>query len=365
MGTPGKYDVEAVRKKLQEKKGSRFKDPNEFRCPTAKDGEPGKYRFFVLPPLKKGEKCADGVATRTMDLFYVQNGSHWFNNRPHGCPRVHDEMDCAACQNGFDLMGETDDKERRKEIAKQWLPRTNYAVNIYFPKDGTNPDDVAGKVMWMNAPKQVYDVWEGCLMAQNAGDPADPQAFGVFYDEEDAYLFQLVAKKKNKYNEYTTSKFLANVKKPLASSGGKPLADRIQQILDSRFDLYTKFPPRDQAAMATLVKQLMSGEPAEATDPGAGFDEDAAAPAAPKPAATPPKQTAGRPKATATPPKVTTPAPVVTEAEDPTPPVTPEAEAPAEDPITPPAADAKGEKPKADVEDAELQSLLDELDDGK
>jgi len=50
-----KYDVAKVRKKLQERQGSRFKDPNEFRPPPAKDGgETTKYRFYILPPLVKG-----------------------------------------------------------------------------------------------------------------------------------------------------------------------------------------------------------------------------------------------------------------------------------------------------------------------
>jgi len=266
-----KYDVAKVRKKLQEKQGSRFKDPNEFKPPQASDGDTIKYRFYVLPPLKKGDVCADGTASRTMELFYVQNGAHWLNNRTHACPRVHDEEECPICSLGFDLMGETDDKDRRRDIARQWLPRTQYAVNVYFPKDKVNPEEVGGKVMWMNASKQLYDAWEACIMNDDAGDPDDPQAFGVFFDEEDGYLFQLQIKKKNKWNDYSTSKFLASVgKRPIASKGGKPLPERIETILSQRHDLYTKFQPRDPEALQKMRTVFESGEPEDDN----GFDED-------------------------------------------------------------------------------------------
>ena len=267
-----KYDVAKVRKKLQEKQGSRFKDPNEFRPPQAKEGETTKYRFYILPPLAKNETCSDGVASKTMELFYVQNGSHWVNNRSHQCPRVHDEEDCPICQLGFDMMGETDDKERRREIARTWLPRTQYAVNIFFPKDKVNPEEVAGKVMWMNASKQVYDTWETCIMADEEGDPDDPQAYGVFFDEDASYLFQLQIKKKQNWNDYSTSKFMANLgKRPIATKGGEAVPAVIKKILDQRHDLFTKFQPRDANALAALVQELSSGEPAS---DDAGFDND-------------------------------------------------------------------------------------------
>jgi len=263
-----KYDVDQIRKKMQEKKGSRFKDVNEFRPPKAKEGEKLRYRFFVLPPLKKGDDCADGKASRSMDLFYVQNGSHWVNNKSHACPRVHDEEDCTMCQLGFDLISETEIKERRSEIAKQFLPRTQYAVNIYFPADKVNPDDVKGKIMWMNTSKQIYDKFEHCVMNDSEGDPEDPQAFGVFYDEEGAYLFQLSIELKNKkWNDYTDSKFLAN-------AGRIPLSTKLEKlakILAGRHDLFTKFQERDAAIMNDLVKQLQSGD---GTSNNSGFDED-------------------------------------------------------------------------------------------
>lgn len=339
-----KYDVDAVRKKMQEKQGSRFKDPQEFRPPAAKDGETLRYRFFILPPMQQGDKCFDGQASRSMDLFYLQNGSHWVNNKSHACPRVHDEEDCPFCQFGFDRMTETDDKDRRREIAKQWLPRTMYAVNIFFPKDGVNPDDVAGKVLWMNAPKQVFDLWEACVMSDSPGDPSDPQAFGVFYDENAAYLFQLSISKKNKWNDYTKSKFLANVKQPLVvDKAGKPVEQIIQKILANRHDLYTKFHARDKDELAKLAKSLTSGEPQEGEAQDGGFDEDET------------KKPAAAPKTEKAPPKAKTAPPVIEEA------VAAPAPAPA-----PAKTEVKTEAPKAevkaDVEDSELQDLLAELD---
>ena len=261
-----KYDIEKIRNKLRDKQGGKFKDPNEFRPPQAKEGETIKYRFYILPPLAQGDKCADGVASKSMELFYLSNGAHWINNRSHACPRVHDEIECPVCQLGFDMMSETDDKRRRSEIAKQFLPRTQYAVNIYFPKDKINPADHGGRVMWMNISKQVFDKCEACLMTDDAGDPTDPQPFGVFFDESDAYLFQLEITKKNQWNDYSSSKFLANVgKRPLSQ---KP--ERIAEILSMRHDLFTKFQDRDVDGLAQLKKTLLSGS----DDDDAGFDDD-------------------------------------------------------------------------------------------
>ena len=271
-----KYDVAAVRKRLQEKQGNRFKDANEFRPPkNPDDNKTVRIRFYVLPPLTAGDKCADGVASESMDMFYVQNGAHWINNRTHPCPRVHeDEEECPLCQLGFDLMGETDVKDERRAIAKQWLPRTQYAVNVYFPKDKVNPEELAGKVMWMNASKQVFDIWEACIMNDEEGDPADPQAYGVFYDENDSYCFQLEIGKNGDWNSYKTSKFLANVgKRPMArDKDNKALPKRIEAILSQRHDLFTKFGARDPEALAALAKQMLSGEPKK--DDDAGFDSD-------------------------------------------------------------------------------------------
>jgi hypothetical protein len=126
--------------------------------------------------------------------------------------------------------------------------------------------------MWFNAPKQVYDLFEACVMSDGSGDASDPQAYGVFYDENEAYLFQLSIKKKNDWNDYTSSKFLANLgKRPVAANKDGPFAARIKQILDSRHDLFTKFQARDVVALENLLTKFKASDPSEE----AGFDDEA------------------------------------------------------------------------------------------
>lgn len=265
-----KYDLEAVRKKLREQEGG-FKDPAEFRPPKAENGaKPIRYRFYILPPLHKGDKCADGVASASMETFAVPNGSHKVNNKFYACPRLHDSDDCALCEFGFDLINETDDKKKRSAIARQWLPRGRHAVNIYFPPTKTNPEDLRGNVMWMNVSKQVYDVFEACIYNDDPGDPEDPQACGVFFDEMDAYLFQLEVIEKGGYNNYEKSRFLANVgKKPIVTKDGKAVKSKIQKVLDQRHDLFTKFDDRDPETIDEVVRSIKSGDADDA-----GFDDD-------------------------------------------------------------------------------------------
>jgi len=269
-----KYDLKKIRKKIKEKQGGRSRDPNEFKTPQPKsDSEPIKIRFFILPPLKKGDTCADGVASQDMDLFYVANGSHWVNNRPYPCPRVHDDENCTMCDFAFELMSETQDKDERRAIARQYLPQTKYAVNVLFLNSETNPEDVRGKVMWYNVSKQVFDKFEACICRDNAGDDADPQAYGVFFDEENAYAFQLEILKSGQYPSYKTSKFLAGSgTMPIAAKkvDGKvvPDSNKIKKILDQRHDLFTKFETRDQDKISELVTMVTS------ESPGSGFDED-------------------------------------------------------------------------------------------
>ena len=263
---------------MKEKSGG-SRDPNQFIPPTVKEGEPKKsFRFFVLPPLSQGDKTADGTSTKSMELFYIPNGNHWVNKKPYPCPRVHDEESCSMCDHGFDLMSETQDKKERSRIAKTFLPQQRNAVNIYFLPDQFNPEELRGKNMWFNAPKGILDIWDACVMRDDAGDPADPQAFGVFMDENSAYVFQLEVGHKGGYNDYSSSKFLASLgKMPIArmkDSSGKVVANskRIQEILDSRFDIYTKFEPRDH----DKIKQLVSDISDQSDGEEGGFDEDEA-----------------------------------------------------------------------------------------
>jgi hypothetical protein len=259
-----KYDLEKIRKNMKDKAGSnRFKDEFEFKPANAKEGETIKYRFFILPPLKKGDKCTGGTASKDMELFFVQNGSHWFAKRPYPCPRVHDQDECPICQYGFDLMGDTKEKDKRSAIAKAYLPRALYAVNIYFTNSEANPEELRGRVMWWNPSKQIFDVLERCLYKEGSGDQEDPEAYGVFFDEESAYVFQLEATKNGEYNDYKTSKFLAKSKMPIAATKVNdkitPDPEGIKTILDMRHDLYTKFDPRDRAKLKEVAHKIIHG----------------------------------------------------------------------------------------------------------
>jgi hypothetical protein len=270
------YDLDKIRAKMKEKGRGHFQDPDEFRPPSAKPGEKITYRFFILPPLSKGEKCAGGVASQDMDLYYVQNGNHWVQKKPYPCPRVHDGEECDVCNIGFERMNETQDKKEKSTIARNYLPQVRNAMNIYFLSSDSNPEELRGKNKWFNAPKQVIDICDACLNRDDAGDPEDPQAYGVFFNEQAAYVFQLEITKQGDYNEYKASKFLASVgPTPIAAKkeGNQrvPLTEKIQEILNGRFDLYTKFDPRDKKKIAELAQKLLAGNSSEQ---GNGFDQD-------------------------------------------------------------------------------------------
>lgn len=274
----GKYDLEKFRKGIKEQ-GGKFKDPTEFRPPKVSEGSTLKYRFFVLPPIEKGDKCADGTASQTMEMFFIQNGSHKINNQFYPCPRVHNGDDCPLCQLGFDLMSESQDKKYRSKIAKNYMPFTRYAANVYFPNTDANPEELRGKVMWMNASKTLYDKWEDCLMRDDEGDPDDPEPHGIFFDEESAYLFQLEIKSKSGWNDYSPSKFMANLgKMPIAAKkvDGKKVADseKIQAILDKRHDIFTKFDEPDVEKLAELAAKISNGDYSSGDDDDDGFDDE-------------------------------------------------------------------------------------------
>lgn len=285
-----KYDIDAIRKKLKESKGRI--DPFEFRPPKAKDDETLKYRFFILPPIATGDPINGGAASKSMDLFFVQNGYHFYGNKRYECPRVHDGEECPICSIGFDLLNDEQDKKRRSAIASRFLARSAYAMNIYFPKDEVNPPNVAGKVMWFNASKTVYDLLDRCLMSDDAGDPADPQPHGIFFDEMGAYLFQLEVSKKGTWNNYDKSKFLVGFgKRPIArNKAGEAITDRIQEILAQRHDLFSKFAPRNREELDEVAKRIINDDDGDENNgDDAGFDETESQPSRPK---TQPRSTA-------------------------------------------------------------------------
>jgi len=80
------YDLDAIRRKLQQSMSGKRTDPDEFKPEKAKSqNEVVRYRFFVMPPVLLGEKTKQGEAKRGMDQFYITHGNHWVNDRPHPC----------------------------------------------------------------------------------------------------------------------------------------------------------------------------------------------------------------------------------------------------------------------------------------
>lgn len=257
-----------VRKKMAAKSGGRQRDPNEFRPTQVGAGKEMKWKFIVLPGLAAGEPCVGGKASKDMDLWMVPVGTHWINGKPSECPRVHDGEDCPMCTTGFELLRDTEDQNQRRELIKLYMPRTAWAVNIYFPPFANNPEELRGKVMWYQLPKTAYDVMAKTL-DRNASENSeeDPKAYGFFYLPDESYVFQLEAHHKGGYNEYTQSKFLAATRGPIIKKAdGTPDMEKIQEILNKRHDLFTKFAPRNAAALEKIVKQLVNPAAAEAAE---------------------------------------------------------------------------------------------------
>jgi len=270
------YDLEAIRAQMRKKKGGGSRDPNEWRPDKADVGKPLKYKFFVLPP------------TDTMSLWYYEHGAHWINNQFLECPRLHDGVPCPLCQLGFDLMKETNDKQERSAIAKKFLSSSRYAVNIYFPAVESTPQNLRGKVMWFSMPQGVYNICEEVIMRDAPEAALEPEAFGIFYDPNNALPFMLEAKKKGDYNNYESSHFV--VKHMPITKGGP---DKIAAILKQRHDLPTIFAERDLARLEEIAVQLG----------GDGFESQVSElPESRAPSASKPKPTASKSKPTASKP---------------------------------------------------------------
>jgi len=252
--------LEAVRKKMQEKKGRKV-DPTRLTIPNAKPKDVFKYKFYVLPPLQAGDTCATGKASKTMDLWNTPVGTHWINRRPYECPRIHDGERCAFCQLGFDLLSETDDKKMRSQIARSYLSAAYYPVNVWFPSYASTPEELRDKVLWFALPKTVYDIMEATIMRDENADTEDPQAYGLFYLPEEAYVFQLEVKNQGGFNDYKSSKFLPNTRGPMVKSGNGQLdSATMQKILARRHDIFTKYAARDAETLERLAKQVMREE---------------------------------------------------------------------------------------------------------
>jgi hypothetical protein len=273
--------LKKVRSTLKANKSSR-RDPDMFRVPSVKPSETAKYRFVVLPGLRKDDKCVGNVVTRSMDdMFYFPGGQHWVMQRPYGCPRQFDNQECPMCNLGFNLLSECDIEEERRKISGLYLSKSIFIANIYFPPFNINPIELQNKVLWYAMPKTVYDKMEACVMREDAGDDPehDPKPYGMFYDPEDCLVFQLEVTHKGGYNSYENSKFLLT-----RQSIGETKED-IQAILDRRHDLWGKFPPRNAEELQQLVEKLYNGG---GSPPVA--KSESPKPKEPKPSAPEPKQ---------------------------------------------------------------------------
>lgn len=274
------YDINAIRQNIKKAVSGKFTDPDEFRPDKAKDGAELKYRFFILPPLKVGDVLKTGKVEQSMDNFFLTNGQHWINERPHACPRVWDGSKCAICEYGFDLLKECKEKklgdDRKKQIVSQWMPNTYYMVNIFFTNSKCNPEDLRGKVKFYNAPKTCLDKWMATLMKDDKGDEEEPEAFGVFFDEMAGFVFELAVTKDGRSNGYKTSGFIKNngIAVPMIrNEDGSANVAKINQLLQMRINLFSKVEAPDPAKIERLANTMISGDD-DTEKPSGGFDDD-------------------------------------------------------------------------------------------
>lgn len=340
--------LEKVRKELAARTGGRAADPNEWRPPKASAGQELNFKFIVLPPLKPNDAVTGGKSRTDMkELYSVRVGQHWINNKPYTCPRVHDGTDCPYCAHGFALLSETDDQEQRKQIVRAYLPKEAHVVNVYFPAFQSTPPDLQGKVKWVAITQRaVWDKFNACISLdeeQAGGDtPEEQKAWGFFYEPEESYIFSLNITLKNKYNDYSQSKFIPSTRGPIVRKKDGTLdEERLKLILAQRHDLGTKFQAPDVAKLEQLLKAVTKAQPADESE----FDE--VEPAAPK--ATVSKPAAKKPVAEEL---VETTTEVEVEVDP----------APAPAPKATVKTAAKPPAPKPKEEDAELDSLLSDLE---
>lgn len=238
------YDLESIRGKMRKRKGGKAKDPNEWRPDKAEIGKPLKWKFFILPPVE------------SMDIWYYEHGQHWIEKNVIECPRIHDGTSCPLCQFGFDLMKETEEKDERRKIAKNYLASSRYAVNIYFPAVASTPTELRGKVMWFSMPQSVYAIMEEVIMRDPPdSDALEPEAHGIFFDPKSAFPFVLEAKKKGDFNSYESSHFI-NKNMPITKGND----EKIGAIIGQRHDIPSLFAERDIDPLQTIVDNITGAE---------------------------------------------------------------------------------------------------------
>jgi len=298
------YDVAKIRQQLKKSMAGKFNDPDEFKPRKAESERDAiKYRFYVLPPLQAGDVLKIGQVQKSMEQFFVVHANHWISDKPHPCPRVWDNAtECDICNFGFELLKDQKDEDARRKIIKTWMPTTYYMVNIFFTNSKINPEDLRGRVMFYNAPKTCFDHWIAALMRDDAGDEEEPQAYGVFFDENSAFLYQLEVLKQGKQNSYKTSKFIVpgDKKQPLArpmivDAEGKPITDSIKKLLRLRHNLWSKIEVPDPAKIQKVFLMMTAGDD-DADHADAGFDEDETKVTEPKAEKSKTEQKAEKPK---------------------------------------------------------------------
>lgn len=280
------YDVDAIRKRLKQSMSGKFNDPDEFRPEKAKSEiEATKYAFFILPPVCVGDAIKGGTAKRGMEnQFFCAHGTHWVQDKPYPCPRIWDGSKCKMCEFGFELLKDENIKSndnKRTAVVKQWMPTQYYMMNIFFPHLKTNPEDLRGRVMFYNAPKTIVDICSACLMRDDAGDPESPEAFGVFFDENAGFVFELQVTKHGRNNSYKTSKFRPALQPMARNPDGSPNPKMISDILASRHDLFSKMEAPNAEKLDKIYKLLSEGDDSGNDRQGGGFDSDEVKPNTP------------------------------------------------------------------------------------
>jgi len=257
--TPTDEDLQKIRQRILDRKGTIQRDPTRFEFSKAQDGERLTFRFRVLPPM-------DSMG----GLWYYAHGYHFLDKKRFECPRIHDNSECPICTLGFEMMKD-ESKERRSQIAKAYLSRKYYACNIYFPVYKETPEPLRGKVMWASFPQTLYDKCEQCLFRDDPGDEVDPQAYGNFYGIKNGYVLQVVITPKgsgsSRFNNYEESKFLYQTRGPLQKEEAK-----IVEILSKRHEIPTKFQARDMATLQAQVDRILHKSGSDHDEEG--FDED-------------------------------------------------------------------------------------------
>jgi hypothetical protein len=170
-----------------------------------------------------------------------------------------------VCDFGFALLKacHKDDKTKRSQIVRDWMPNQVYMVNIFFPNVKQNPEALRNTVKWYNASKTCFEIWTKCLMSDNAGDPDEPLAHGVFFDEYKSWLFELDITEQGRQNSYKTSRFLASggVPIPIAKNAdGTPNEAAIKGILKLRHDLHSKVETPDPVKIKQLADKITKGD---------------------------------------------------------------------------------------------------------